>query len=81
MIQDDLVEYEKAMERMAELVGQRQRDERPDTLWLLSHPSVYTIGRRTPPSTCPTPPTASPWCRRAGAGSSPTTVPGSSSAT
>ncbi|MBB5140089.1 lipoyl(octanoyl) transferase [Thermocatellispora tengchongensis] len=55
MIQDDLVEYEKAMERMAELVGQRQRDERPDTLWLLSHPSVYTIGRRTPAEHLPDP--------------------------
>jgi lipoyl(octanoyl) transferase len=47
LIQDDLVDYEKAMERMADLVGQRQHDERPDTLWLLSHPQVYTVGRRT----------------------------------
>ncbi|MDP9847090.1 lipoyl(octanoyl) transferase LipB [Streptosporangium lutulentum] len=47
LIQDDLVDYEKAMERMADLVGLRQRDERPDTLWLLSHPQVYTVGRRT----------------------------------
>ncbi|AWS40272.1 MULTISPECIES: lipoyl(octanoyl) transferase LipB [Streptosporangium] len=47
LIQDDLVDYEKAMERMAELVGERQRDERSDTLWLLSHPQVYTVGRRT----------------------------------
>ncbi|MER7128047.1 lipoyl(octanoyl) transferase LipB [Streptosporangium saharense] len=47
LLQDDLVDYEKAMERMTDLVGQRQRDERPDTLWLLSHPQVYTAGRRT----------------------------------
>ncbi|GAA3423147.1 lipoyl(octanoyl) transferase LipB [Streptosporangium sandarakinum] len=47
LIQDELVEYEKAMERMTDMVGQRQRDERPDTLWLLSHPQVYTVGRRT----------------------------------
>ncbi|GAA0826276.1 lipoyl(octanoyl) transferase LipB [Streptosporangium amethystogenes subsp. fukuiense] len=47
LVQDDLVDYEKAMERMTDLVGQRQRDERPDTLWLLSHPQVYTAGRRT----------------------------------
>ncbi|WP_285777310.1 lipoyl(octanoyl) transferase LipB [Microtetraspora sp. NBRC 13810] len=55
VIQDDLVEYEEAMERMAEMVAERQRDERPDTLWLLSHPSVYTIGRRTPAEHLPDP--------------------------
>ncbi|GAA2996618.1 lipoyl(octanoyl) transferase LipB [Streptosporangium longisporum] len=47
LVQDDLVDYEKAMERMTDLVGLRQRDECSDTLWLLSHPSVYTVGRRT----------------------------------
>ncbi|MFI7135628.1 lipoyl(octanoyl) transferase LipB [Nonomuraea sp. NPDC050153] len=55
LIQDDLVDYDTAMERMTDLVGQRQRDERPDTLWLLSHPSVYTVGRRTPLSHLPAP--------------------------
>ncbi|OUC92666.1 lipoyl(octanoyl) transferase LipB [Streptosporangium minutum] len=55
LIQDDLVDYEKAMEQMTDLVGQRQRDERPDTLWLLSHPQVYTIGRRTPEQHLPDP--------------------------
>ncbi|ACZ83809.1 lipoyl(octanoyl) transferase LipB [Streptosporangium roseum] len=55
LIQDDLVDYEKAMEQMTELVGRRQRDERPDTLWLLSHPQVYTIGRRTPEQHLPDP--------------------------
>ncbi|MEV7905289.1 lipoyl(octanoyl) transferase LipB [Streptomyces anulatus] len=55
LVQDDLVDYEKAMERMADLVGLRQRDERPDTLWLLSHPQVYTIGRRTPQQHLPDP--------------------------
>ncbi|MEV4582997.1 lipoyl(octanoyl) transferase LipB [Nonomuraea jabiensis] len=55
LIQDDLVDYDAAMERMTDLVAQRQRDERPDTLWLLSHPSVYTIGRRTPMSHLPAP--------------------------
>ncbi|WP_051025431.1 MULTISPECIES: lipoyl(octanoyl) transferase LipB [Nocardia] len=55
LIQDELVDYDKAMERMAELVEQRQRDERPDTLWLLSHPQVYTIGRRTPSAHLPDP--------------------------
>jgi lipoyl(octanoyl) transferase len=55
LVQDDLVDYDTAMERMTDLVGQRQRDELPDTLWLLSHPSVYTIGRRTPMAHLPDP--------------------------
>jgi lipoyl(octanoyl) transferase len=55
LIQDDLVDYDKAMERMSELVAERQRDARPDTLWLLSHPQVYTVGRRTPASHLPDP--------------------------
>ncbi|MCX4092507.1 lipoyl(octanoyl) transferase LipB [Nocardia sp. alder85J] len=55
LIQDELVDYDKAMERMAEMVEQRQRGERPDTLWLLSHPQVYTIGRRTPADHLPDP--------------------------
>ncbi len=54
-MRDELVDYDKAMERMAEMVEQRQRDERPDTLWLLSHPQVYTIGRRTPLEHLPDP--------------------------
>ncbi|MFG1941421.1 lipoyl(octanoyl) transferase LipB [Nonomuraea sp. NPDC048826] len=55
LIQDELVDYDKAMERMAELVTERQGDTRPDTLWLLSHPQVYTVGRRTPLSHLPDP--------------------------
>lgn len=55
LVRDELVDYDKAMERMAEMVEQRQRDERPDTLWLLSHPPVYTIGRRTPVEHLPDP--------------------------
>ncbi|WP_436758421.1 lipoyl(octanoyl) transferase LipB [Streptosporangium sp. V21-05] len=55
LVQDDLVDYEKAMERMTDLVGRRQRDERSDTLWLLSHPQVYTVGRRTPERHLPDP--------------------------
>jgi lipoyl(octanoyl) transferase len=55
LVQDDLVGYDEAMERMTDLVGERQRDERPDTLWLLSHPSVYTVGRRTPMTHLPDP--------------------------
>ncbi|WP_433419265.1 lipoyl(octanoyl) transferase LipB [Microtetraspora malaysiensis] len=55
LIQDDLVDYEKAMERMAALVEERQEDARPDTLWLLSHPSVFTVGKRTPTEHLPDP--------------------------
>jgi len=55
LLQDELVDYDKAMERMADLVGRRQRDERPDTLWLLSHPPVYTVGRRTAQDHLPDP--------------------------
>jgi lipoyl(octanoyl) transferase len=55
LIQDDLVDYEQAMERMAALVSERQNDARPDTLWLLSHPKVFTIGRRTPAAHLPDP--------------------------
>src|SRR5689334_22533459 len=47
LVQDDLVDYEKAMERMDALVEERQDDARPDTLWLLSHPPVFTVGKRT----------------------------------
>ncbi|GAB3137159.1 lipoyl(octanoyl) transferase LipB [Microbispora hainanensis] len=47
LVQDELVDYEKAMERMDALVAERQDDARPDTLWLLSHPPVFTIGKRT----------------------------------
>ncbi|WP_214415316.1 lipoyl(octanoyl) transferase LipB [Sphaerisporangium fuscum] len=55
LIQDDLVEYEEAMERMTELVAARQRGDRPDTLWLLSHPQVFTIGKRTAAEHLPDP--------------------------
>ncbi|WP_084964624.1 lipoyl(octanoyl) transferase LipB [Thermoactinospora rubra] len=55
VMRDELVDYEPAMERMKELVGERQREERPDTLWLLSHPPVFTIGRRTPIEHLPDP--------------------------
>ncbi|WP_066361109.1 lipoyl(octanoyl) transferase LipB [Herbidospora mongoliensis] len=47
LIHDELVDYEKAMDTMDELIVDRQEDRRPDTLWLLSHPKVFTVGRRT----------------------------------
>lgn len=55
LIRDELVDYDKAMSRMTDLVGRRQRDELDDTVWLLSHPQVYTIGRRTPRTHLPDP--------------------------
>jgi lipoyl(octanoyl) transferase len=55
LIKDDLVDYEKAMERMDDLVEQRQNDERPDTIWLLSHPAVFTVTKRTLQSHLPDP--------------------------
>lgn len=55
LVQDDLVDYEAAMEQMTALVAERQNDERPDTLWLLCHPQVFTIGRRTPAEHLPDP--------------------------
>jgi lipoyl(octanoyl) transferase len=45
----ELVEYEAAMDEMAAMVERRRAAEAGDVLWLLSHPAVYTVGRRTPP--------------------------------
>lgn len=51
----DLVPYEDAMDEMAAMVQRRRAGEAPDTLWLLSHPRVYTVGKRTPPEHRPSP--------------------------
>ncbi len=40
-----VVEYGAARERQLELVAARQRGEAPDTLALLEHPHVITVGR------------------------------------
>jgi lipoyl(octanoyl) transferase len=53
--QDDLVDYNTAIEQMAALVEQRQRGDISDMLWLLSHPMVFTVGRRTRPEHLPDP--------------------------
>jgi lipoyl(octanoyl) transferase len=42
----DQIEYAEAMKLQDWLVGARQRDEIPDTLLLLEHPPVITVGRR-----------------------------------
>ncbi|MDQ3834547.1 MAG: hypothetical protein M3315_13165, partial [Actinomycetota bacterium] len=40
-----LTPYAEGWELQRELVGLRKRDEVPDTLVLLEHPPVYTVGR------------------------------------
>lgn len=41
-----LVPYEEAIELQQEVVEQRQRDEIPDTVLLLRHPPIITVGSR-----------------------------------
>jgi lipoate-protein ligase B len=43
---EGLVEYEAALALQHELVATRQRGEGEDTLLLLEHPDVFTLGRR-----------------------------------
>ena len=47
------VDYESAMDRMQDMFEDRQNGARPDTLWLLSHPPVFTMGARTKPEHLP----------------------------
>ncbi|TQC42057.1 lipoyl(octanoyl) transferase LipB [Rhodococcus sp. WS4] len=46
-VNTDPVPYCSAMERMQEMFLDRQNLTMPDTLWLLSHPPVFTVGVRT----------------------------------
>jgi lipoyl(octanoyl) transferase len=48
-----LVPYEQAWELQRTLAAERVAEDRPDTLLLLEHPSVYTAGRRTLPGERP----------------------------
>ncbi|MEV0466165.1 lipoyl(octanoyl) transferase LipB [Nocardia tengchongensis] len=57
---DHLIEYSAAMDRMQEMWEERVADQRPDTLWLLSHEQTFTIGRRTPDAHLPAPDTDIP---------------------
>ncbi|MFE4459200.1 lipoyl(octanoyl) transferase LipB [Nocardia tengchongensis] len=57
---DHLIEYSVAMDRMQEMWEERVADQRPDTLWLLSHEQTFTIGRRTPDAHLPAPDTDIP---------------------
>ena len=42
-----LVDYQTAWDEQRALHAERMADERPDTVVLLEHPSVFTAGRRT----------------------------------
>lgn len=52
---DDIVEYATAMARMQRMVRERRDGLRPDTLWLLTHPQLFTVGRRTQAADRPSP--------------------------
>jgi lipoyl(octanoyl) transferase len=47
VIRAGLVPYEEAWDRQRTLHEERVADQRPDTVLLLEHPSVFTAGRRT----------------------------------
>jgi len=47
VIRAGLVRYEIALARQRMLHKERVADQRPDTVLLLEHPSVYTAGKRT----------------------------------
>lgn len=47
------VRYREALELQRELVSRRIADEIPDTLLLLEHPAVFTLGKRTQDSHIP----------------------------
>lgn len=47
------IDYEQALALQEDLVARRARDEVPDTLLLLEHPSVFTLGRGVDASSLP----------------------------
>lgn len=53
VVDEDPVDYDVAMARMQEMYEERRGSQRPDTLWLLSHPSIFTVGARTKPEHLP----------------------------
>lgn len=48
------VDYQQAWDHQRELAVERAEDRTQDTVLLLTHPSVYTAGRRTEPADRPT---------------------------
>ncbi len=56
----DPVDYLAAWDTQRELHEQVVAGERPDTVWLLEHPPVFTAGKRTSPSDRPADPGGAP---------------------
>jgi len=57
---DDAVDYLTAWETQRELHGEVATGTRPDTVWLLEHPPVFTAGKRTAPGDRPADPGGAP---------------------
>jgi lipoyl(octanoyl) transferase len=55
VVESELVDYAEAIATMERMVRDRQAGAADDTLWILSHPRTYTVGRRTPPEERPDP--------------------------
>lgn len=51
LILDGCIPYHTALDRQAVLAAERFHDRRADSLWLLEHDSVFTLGRTTRMST------------------------------
>lgn len=49
-----LVDYEETWHLQADLAARRAKDEIPDQILVLEHPSLYTAGKRTQPEDRPT---------------------------
>jgi lipoyl(octanoyl) transferase len=49
-ISDDLVDYPHAIEYMEDRVQKIREDTRPQTVWLLEHPPLYTSGTSADPA-------------------------------
>ena len=59
-IEGDAVDYVAAWERQRELHARVVAGTRPDTVWLLEHPPVFTAGKRTNPDDRPVDPGGAP---------------------
>jgi len=56
----DAVDYLAAWETQREIHGEVVTDARPNTVWLLEHPPVFTAGKRTAPADRPADPGGAP---------------------
>jgi lipoyl(octanoyl) transferase len=57
---DDAVEYMTAWDTQRALHAEVAAGDRPDTVWLLEHPPVFTAGKRTAPGDRPADPGGAP---------------------